>query len=105
MQPKTFHLDHLYIVNLFVVLIYRKVLLSTSQFTGDFAIYIKEGLPRWKALLLNFLAALIAFGGMFIGLLLGEYEEARRWLLAVVAGCFIYISLVAVVSNNSICSK
>jgi len=63
---------------------------------GDFAIYIKEGLPRWKALLLNFLAALTAFGGLYIGLVLGENEVARRWLLAVVAGCFIYTSLVAV---------
>jgi len=63
---------------------------------GDFAIYIKEGLPRWKALLLNFLAALTAFGGLYIGIVLGENEEARRWLLAVVAGCFIYTSLVAV---------
>ncbi|CAK8674595.1 unnamed protein product [Clavelina lepadiformis] len=63
---------------------------------GDFAIYIKNGMSKWKALGLNFLAACFAFVGLYIGLSVAENSEVRQWLLAVIAGMFLYISLVDV---------
>ena len=48
---------------------------------------------------LNVLAAFISFGGLFMGLALGEDPSVVDWLLALVAGLFVYISLVDVVGT------
>ena len=56
-------------------------------------------MSKWKALGLNFLAACFAFVGLYIGLSVAENPEVRQWLLAVIAGMFLYISLVDVVSK------
>jgi len=61
---------------------------------GDFAIYLQNGMSKWKALMLNFLAACFSFIGLYIGLSLSEHGNTREWLLAVIAGMFLYISLV-----------
>lgn len=63
---------------------------------GDFAIYMKNGMSKWQALGMNFLAACCAFIGLYIGLSVAENEDARQWMLAVIAGMFLYISLVDV---------
>nr|CAB3266265.1 zinc transporter ZIP12 [Phallusia mammillata] len=63
---------------------------------GDFAIYMRNGLTKWKALLLNVLAACCGFIGLYIGLALSSNSEVRQWLLAVVAGMFLYIAFVIV---------
>ena len=67
-------------------------------FTGDFAIYLKNGMSKRQGLGMNFLAACFAFIGLYVGLSVGANEEARQWMLALVAGMFLYISLVDVVS-------
>uniref|UniRef100_F6X0G2 Uncharacterized protein n=1 Tax=Ciona intestinalis TaxID=7719 RepID=F6X0G2_CIOIN len=65
---------------------------------ADFAIYINNGLPKWKALFLNFFSACWCFVGLYIGLVLSDDTAVRQWLLAVVAGMFLYVSLVDIVS-------
>uniref|UniRef100_F7AHL6 Zinc transporter ZIP4 N-terminal domain-containing protein n=2 Tax=Ciona intestinalis TaxID=7719 RepID=F7AHL6_CIOIN len=63
---------------------------------GDFAIYIKNGLSKWRALFLNFVAACFGFIGLYIGLSVATNSAARQWMLAAIAGMFLYISLVDV---------
>lgn len=55
---------------------------------GDFAVLIDTGLAVWKALLLNLLSALTAFGGLYVGIALGTDDTLRPWLFAVTAGMF-----------------
>jgi len=63
---------------------------------GDFVLYKKLGLSSRGALGLNVIAALISYGGLYLGLALGEDPTVVDWLLALVAGLFIYIALVDV---------
>ena len=67
---------------------------------GDFVVYKKLGLSTKWAIGLNLFAAFISFGGLFTGLGLAGNPEVTKWLLAIVAGLFIYISLVDVVSHS-----
>lgn len=63
------------------------------QEIGDFAILIHSGYSRAKALLVNFLSALIAVVGALITLLIGNSIEALiPALVAIAAGSFIYIA-------------
>ena len=66
---------------------------------GDFVLYRKLGLSTKQAIGANLIAALVSFGGLYTGLALGNDPIATQWLLAIVAGIFIYISLVDVVSK------
>ena len=65
---------------------------------GDFAIYVTNGASKWRAIFLNFSAACCCYIGLYIGLAVGDNEEARLWMLAAIAGMFIYISFVDIVS-------
>jgi len=56
-------------------------------------------MTKVQALLLNFAAACCAFIGLYVGLSVSENPEAREWMLAVIAGMFLYISLVDVVRD------
>ena len=60
---------------------------------------MRNGLSKGQALLFNFVAACCAFIGLYIGLSVSENPDARQWMLAAVAGMFLYISLVDVVSG------
>ena len=51
-----------------------------------------------KALGLNFLSALTAFIGLYVGIPISNNEAAREWIFAVAAGTFLYISLSNIVS-------
>mgnify|MGYP000602576035 CR=1 FL=1 len=64
---------------------------------GDFVIYKKFGLSNAKALGANLFAAMISFGGLYLGLSLAQETEAANWLLSIVTGLFIYIALVDIV--------
>jgi len=68
---------------------------------GDFVIYKKFGLSNVKALGANLFAAMISFGGLYLGLSLAQETDAANWLLSVVTGLFIYIALVDIVSRFS----
>ena len=64
------------------------------QEISDFGILIHAGLTVKKALILNFLSALVAFLGAAIGLLVGAVEQSSLGILvAVTAGGFIYIAV------------
>ena len=53
----------------------------------------------YKALFLNFASALTSLLGFFIGVAIGtDSEKSEEWLLAVIAGQFLYIALVDLVS-------
>lgn len=62
---------------------------------GDFAILIKSGCSRRKAMTLQLVTALGALAGTVIALL-GTNGEAAPWVLPFTAGGFIYIATVSV---------
>ena len=62
---------------------------------GDFAILIKSGCSRPKAMALQLVTALGALAGTVISLL-GSSGEASPWVLPFTAGGFIYIATVSV---------
>lgn len=62
---------------------------------GDFAILIKSGCSRRKAMALQLVTALGALAGTVIALL-GSSGEASPWVLPFTAGGFIYIATVSV---------
>jgi len=65
---------------------------------GDFAILLSSGMRWYVALTYNFLSAITAIVGMFIGVAIGSSEEdATLWILAITAGIFLYVALVDLV--------
>lgn len=63
---------------------------------GDFAILIKSGCSRKKAMMLQLVTALGALAGTVIALLGGQADSANPWILPFTAGGFIYIATVSV---------
>lgn len=59
---------------------------------GDFAILLQSGMSLKKAICFNFLSACTAFGGLILGILLGQLEGAH-FIFAFAGGLFLYISL------------
>ncbi len=53
-----------------------------------------------KAIFLNFITALTAFAGLYLGLILGNNEVAQRWILAVCGGIFLYVALTDMVIDS-----
>ncbi len=63
------------------------------QEIGDFGVLLHAGYPKIKALIANFLVAIIALFGVVIGFTLTSYiGNLISYLLAFAAGGFIYIS-------------
>ena len=82
---------------------------------SDFTIYIKFGLSNAKALGANLFSAMFSYGGLYTGLALScrmsffyflalnlflANTDASEWLLAMVAGLFVYIVLVDIVRRT-----
>jgi len=65
--------------------------------SGDFAILINAGMPVKKALMYNFLSACTAFGGVTLGIVMGELETSA-YIFAFAGGLFLYVSLADLVS-------
>ncbi len=69
-----------------------------SHAPGDYVILLSTGMKWYAALFLNFVSALTAVAGFFVGVAVGtESEEAQNWILAVTAGQFLYIAFVDLV--------
>ena len=66
--------------------------------TGNYVLYRKQGLSGRSGLGLNIISALCSFAGLYIGLGLGSNPAVVDWLLGIVAGLFIFVSLVNIVS-------
>ncbi|MBU1151397.1 ZIP family metal transporter [Patescibacteria group bacterium] len=63
------------------------------QEIGDFAVLLHGGFSKGKALLMNFLSALVAVAGAVVGVLLvSEVEDFTKVLIPLTAGGFIYIA-------------
>ena len=69
---------------------------------GDFIVYKKLGLTTTQAVGMNLTAALFSFGGLYTGLALASNPAVTSWLLTIVAGLFIYISMVDIVSKTTL---
>lgn len=63
------------------------------QELGDFGVLLYSGMPKKKAMLYNFMVALIAVVGVFIGYFLSIYVQGITvFLIPAAAGGFIYIA-------------
>ncbi|EFO14636.1 zinc transporter, partial [Loa loa] len=58
----------------------------------DFAVLIESGLSIRRAMFLNFLSSLTAYGGLFLGLAAISVDSAVEILLAITAGMFLYVA-------------
>lgn len=70
------------------------------QELADFSILVHAGFTKRSALLFNFATACSSLVGTAVGVLAGEASvAAERWLLAYVAGTFLYIALADMVQT------
>lgn len=65
---------------------------------GDFAVLLTAGMTVKQALFYNFVSALLALLGNFVGIALGNLSSITPWILSLIAGMFLYVALVDMVS-------
>lgn len=82
-------------VRLGVITSFGIVLHELPQEVADFAILYRSGLSRTKVIAYNLLSAAGAVIGALAAMLFGEHvAKASPWLLAIVAGNFLYLAAV-----------
>lgn len=70
------------------------ILHEIPQEIGDFAVLIHSGYDKVKALWLNFASAVLAFLGLGVAFILGEFgEHLAEYIIPIAGGGFIYIAL------------
>ena len=73
---------------------------EVPQEIGDFAVLLGSGMPRRRALLLNYLSAItVVPGAVAAWIWSSAFHDAIGWLLPVAAGGFIYIALADLVPS------
>ncbi|GFN87905.1 Zinc transporter zip12 [Plakobranchus ocellatus] len=61
---------------------------------GDFAVLLQSGCSFKKALFLNFICALTAFLGFYVGIVVATDDSTKSYIFSVTAAMFMYIALV-----------
>lgn len=81
------------------VMVFKHMCVCVSWLTGDFAVLLKAGMSVKQAIVYNLLSALMAYVGMLIGTVVGQYtHNVTNWIFAITAGMFLYVALVDMVS-------
>ena len=65
---------------------------------GDFAVLRRAGVSLKRALIFNAVSGVLCMVGVLVGLLIGAYAFLSNWAFLFIAGTFLYISLVDMVS-------
>jgi zinc transporter ZupT len=65
---------------------------------GDYAVLRRAGVSFKRALLFNAISGVLCMIGVIVGLLIGGFELFKNWSFLFIAGTFLYISLVDMVS-------
>ncbi len=65
---------------------------------GDFAVLRRAGVSLRRALVFNALSGVLSCIGTFVGLIIGSYPAFSNWAFLFIAGVFLYISLVDMVT-------
>lgn len=69
---------------------------------GDYAVLIRSGLSKKRALVMNILTGLTSFAGLFLGAAISTNEQdVTKWVLALTAGIFLYVSLTSILPEVS----
>lgn len=66
---------------------------------GDFVVLISANISVKRALLLNFLTALSALLGLYIGISISGNAVTREWIFAITGAIFLYIALADMVRS------
>jgi zinc transporter ZupT len=65
---------------------------------GDFAVLRRAGVSLKRALVFNLVSGILCLLGVLVGLLIGDNKTMASWALLFIAGTFLYISLVDMVT-------
>ncbi len=73
---------------------------EVPQEIGDFAVLLESGMPRRRALILNYLSAITVVPGAIVASVWSSaFQSAIGWMLPIAAGGFIYIALADLVPS------